>query len=64
MILRDVAWAEPVNILVVECCGARFAWSSRISCVTCPLCGRRELWHDVEPKGGVWVQPVMENRVQ
>ena len=62
MILRDVAWAEPTNILVVECCGTHFAWPSHVSCVQCPLCRKVQLWHgvgDVE-KGDIWDLPVME----
>lgn len=63
MILRDVVWSYTVNVLIVECCGGRFAWPSNISLVECPECGQRELWHEADPKGGIWDQPVMQNSV-
>lgn len=64
MILRDALWATPIIILAIECdCGVRFAWPSNVSTAQCPNCGKQELWHDVDPKGGIWSGPVMENGV-
>jgi hypothetical protein len=46
VILMDIDWAVPVNILVVECqCGVTFAWPSRVSLAECASCHARELWH-------------------
>ena len=50
MILKDIAWALPVNVLVVECqCGVTFAWPSNFSLAECPICRARELWHTTDP---------------
>lgn len=65
MKLVDVRWAVPVNRLTVKCdCGCTINWPSNVSLVVCP-CGRRELWHDVEPKPrfGPWSEPVMRSAI-
>lgn len=66
MTLINVYWAWPVNILEVYCdCGQRLLRPSNYSLVECSWCGRRELWHSVEPKPeqGPWSEPVMANHV-
>jgi hypothetical protein len=66
MKLLDVEWALPVNLLLVHCdCTLLFRWPADISVVRCPLCGRKELWHSVDPKPekGPWSLRVMENKV-
>lgn len=46
MILNDVLWAIPVNILSIECeCGIKFAWLSNYSLCECPNCHKKEWWH-------------------
>ena len=64
MKLLDVTWAVPVNILTVGCCGITFRRPSNYSRVRCPVCNTINLWHDVEPRGGVWTDPVMDNCVK
>ena len=62
MQLRDVRWASSVNRLTVACdCGAVLDHPSNVSLVVCPMCGRYELWHSVDPRPqeGPWSEPVM-----
>lgn len=67
VLLIDVGWAWPVNVLAIVCepCGVGFRWPSNVSLVKCPRCGVQELWHEVEPKPatGPWSEPVMMNLV-
>lgn len=66
MTLLDVEAAQPVNLLTIQCnCTLLFRWPSNISVVMCPLCGRRELWHSVDPQPekGPWSLRVMEHKV-
>lgn len=66
MTLIDVEWTTYVNLLTVQCdCRVIFQWPSNISTVRCPLCGRQELWHSVDPKPekGPWSRRVMVNKV-
>lgn len=69
MILIDVIWADPVNVLVVECrpCGVQFRRPSNHSRVRCPACGLIELWHAVGPPApagaALWCDPVMASAI-
>lgn len=63
MKLLDAAWGYDTNILIIECCGVKFWWPAYINQVVCPLCGKKELWHGVSPRGGEWIEPTMENKV-
>jgi hypothetical protein len=65
MTLVDVLWDAHSNVLVVECCGARFTAPAWRSPVRCPQCGVVELWHGVEPKPttGPWSLPVMKRHI-
>lgn len=63
MRLVDARWALPVNRLAVVCdCGVMLDHPSNVSLVTCPACGRAELWHSVDPRpnAGPWSEPVMQ----
>jgi hypothetical protein len=66
MKLVDVMWSTPVNVISVVCdCSAGLIHPARISLVTCPYCGRQELWHAVDPKpaSGPWSERVMDNEI-
>ena len=67
MTLLDVYWTPHVNHLRIACdCGATLDHPSRVSLVRCPVCGRAELWHGIEPRpeAGPWSEPVMASAVQ
>ncbi len=54
-------WDEPVNGIYLDCsCGATIEHPTRISLVQCPKCWIRVLWHDVEPRKGIWDFDVAE----
>lgn len=66
MTLIDVRWTTYVNLLTVQCdCRVIFEWPSNVSVVGCPLCGRRELWHSVDPRPekGPWSLRVMKHKL-
>lgn len=50
MRLREVRWAIPCNVALVDCdCGAVLAHSTSNSLCQCPRCGRAEYWHGFDP---------------
>jgi predicted RNA-binding Zn-ribbon protein involved in translation (DUF1610 family) len=66
MILFDVIWQEDVNWLMIYCnCGIVLKRRSNYSAISCPMCGRVELWHSVQPKpaDGPWSLPEMKIRL-
>jgi len=66
MLILDMRWALPVNVLTIQCdCKVILEHPSNYSVVVCPICGRKEMWHSVDPKPGQgpWSLPVMNSAI-